>query len=164
MHIYGGSNPITLSLSKEINILHRTHHSIEKKSIKYYVPTMGSKKRKLSGAAKAAREAKLARQEAQSAHEEAQQDPIELELDEFTAASAAGGTLQEATSRAEGYSPTGKKNDKTSEILLGCLKEFPPEGRENLIRDILARDDASLKNLADSIRRWVFYPSKYLCT
>lgn len=114
---------------------------------------MWSKKRKLSGAAKAAREAKLARQEAQ-------QDPIELELNELTAASA-GGTLEEATSRAEGYSPTGKK-DKTSEILLGCLKEFPPEGRENLIRDILARDDASLKNLADSIRRWVFYPSKYL--
>lgn len=125
---------------------------------------MGSKKRKLSGAAKAAREAKLARQEAQSAHEEAQQDPIELELNELTAASASGGTLQEATSRAEGYSPTGKKDDKTSEILLGCLKEFPPEGREILIRDILARDNASLKNLADSIRRWVFYPSKYLCT
>lgn len=52
--------------------------------------------------------------------------------------------------------------DGAAEILLGCLKEFPAGGRENLVRDILSRDDAGLENLTDDIRRWVFYPSKYL--
>ena len=95
--------------------------------------------------------------------EKREKDPIGIELGKLAAAaSASGAKLEEATSRAEGYSRRNKEVDGAAEILLGCLKEFPAGGRENLVRDILSRDDAGLKNLADGIRRWVFYPSKYL--
>lgn len=119
---------------------------------------MGPKKRrKLTGAAKTAGEAKLAR-------DEVRKDPIGFELGKLAAAaaSASGGTLEEAMSRVEEYSRRNEKDDETPDILRGCLREFPPEGRGNLIRDVLARDDddAELGRLAGDLKRWLFYPGK----
>ena len=93
-------------------------------------------------------------------------DPVGLELGQLAVASvsasvsAAGGTLQEASSRLKGYSRRNEKDEETPDMLRACLRDFPPEGQQNLIHDILARDDVGLKVLAEDIKRWVFYPSK----
>lgn len=87
------------------------------------------RKETLSGAAKLSHETKQARIEERK-------DLVKFELENFAAAAAATGTLQEATSRVQSYSCKNDK-DKTIEILLECLKEFSMEGRENLICDML---------------------------
>ena len=58
--------------------------------------------------------------------EKREKDPIGIKLGKLAAAaSASGAKLEEATSRAEGYSRRNKEVDGAAEILLGCLKEFP---------------------------------------
>ncbi|XHG05679.1 hypothetical protein AWENTII_008897 [Aspergillus wentii] len=117
------------------------------------LPDMGSRpKRTLQGAAKEKSEAKKARTEAA-------RDPIQVQRDHLAAAAAASGTIDEARTRIEGYDHKNKK-DKTGRILDECLKGFPKEGRDNLIVDILGRDDEGLQTLASEIRSCIFIPLK----
>ncbi|OJJ45684.1 hypothetical protein ASPZODRAFT_17133 [Penicilliopsis zonata CBS 506.65] len=115
---------------------------------------MIKRKQPLRGAAKTAHEAKIARL-AGDGH-----DPITTELDALAAAGAATyGTLDEAIARAKAYHQQNEQ-DHTTAILLGCLDGFTGECQENLIRDVLGRDDEGLQILAQGINEYIFFRLK----
>lgn len=120
-------------------------------------------KRQLSGAAKEAHERKRARQQEQN--EEEKRDPVDEQRAslEPTGAPAGNLTAEEARRRLDEYVKQGE-GDKTAPRLRQFLAVVPAEGKPNIIRDILARDDNQLREFMADIRNSFFRPSKFVYT
>lgn len=112
------------------------------------------KRRKLTGAAKTAREAKLARGEARKGSNWYQT------WEACCCCECVWGQAGRSHLKNRGLFSKEQGGGWSCRDFAGVSEGISCRG--NLVRDILLRDDAGLKNLADGIRRWVFYPSKYL--
>lgn len=105
------------------------------------------KKRPLSGAAKAGRERKMAR-----LHD----GPIETELKRLDARADSGtASTTGAIAKLRSYEKS-QENNKTDSILLELLQALPTEGKDNLARDIVGRDNKHLAELGTDVKMFMF--------
>lgn len=114
---------------------------------------------KLRGAARTAHEAKIARQQAGT--DRANQDPIERERALLEPESSVPNPTLDATRlRLENYQPSDDA-DKTGQRLSAFLDVLPADGRQNLIRDVLSRNDSELRTFIGTLRKSLFLPSEF---
>lgn len=64
-------------------------------------------------------------------------------------------TITDAQHRLRGYKRISD-DDKTEIMLLELLKALPAKGQQNLIQDVVGRDDAGLRKLAKDIKNFLF--------